>query len=85
MADVRRRADRVDAVFPGLTGHGHAVVEVDGAVVEPGQDVAVEVDHDRSSYDTNLANIGGPGPVVIGRSHGPRPVNTPDGGGVKEA
>ena len=44
MADVRRRADRVDAVFPGLTGHGHAVVEVDGAIVEPGQDVAVEVD-----------------------------------------
>ena len=52
MADVRRRADRVDAVFPGLTGHGHAVVEVDGAVVEPGQDVAVEVDHDRGLYDT---------------------------------
>ena len=43
--DVRRRADQSDAVALRDARHLDAVVEVACAVVEPGEDVAVEVDH----------------------------------------
>src|SRR5438552_446352 len=46
---VRRRTDDLDAVVLRLASHRHAVFDVDGAVVERGQDVAVEVDHRASS------------------------------------
>ena len=60
MADVRRRADRLDPVGGGLAGHRDAVVEVARAVVEARQDVAVEVDH--------LApRFAGPSPFPAGR------------------
>ena len=43
--DVRRRADQPDTVALGDPRHLDAVLEVARAVVEPGKDVAVEVDH----------------------------------------
>src|SRR5207237_9132389 len=44
-ADVRRRAYDLDPVRLRLPRHRDAVLEVDGAVVERGQDVRVQIDH----------------------------------------
>lgn len=43
-ADVRGGADRADAVGLRLTRHRHRVVEVPRAVVQPRQQVAVQID-----------------------------------------
>jgi hypothetical protein len=52
VADVRRRADHVDPVLGGLARERHRILEVGCAVVDPRQDVAVEVDepHGRQPY-----------------------------------
>ena len=47
VTDVRRGADRGDAVARGLARHCEAVGDVQRAVVEPREDVAVQVDHER--------------------------------------
>ena len=44
VADVRCGADGGDAVGFCLLGHRHGVGEIAGAVVEPGEKVAVEID-----------------------------------------
>jgi hypothetical protein len=43
---VRGGAHRLDAVGLCLAGHCHRILQVARAVVEAGQDVAVEVDRD---------------------------------------
>ena len=45
VAYVGRCADGGDAVLLGLTRHRDAVLEALRAVVEPGQDVAMKIDH----------------------------------------
>jgi hypothetical protein len=52
VADVRRRADALDSVACRLTGEIEAVLEVERAVVDPGEDVAVQVDHRDSAQLT---------------------------------
>ena len=49
VADVRRRAHGSDPVALGFARHRDAVSEVERAVVERRQDVAVQVDHRRRS------------------------------------
>ena len=46
--DVRRRAHDLDAIPVGLLGHLDAVCQIRRAVVQPREDVTVQVDH-RSS------------------------------------
>ena len=46
--DVGRRDHHLDPGIRGRARHRHAEVEVDGAVVEAREDVAVEVDHGRT-------------------------------------
>lgn len=48
-ADVRRGDDHVDPVVSGLAGHRDGVRDVARAVVEPGQEMAMEVDHEESA------------------------------------
>jgi hypothetical protein len=43
--NVRSGAHDLDSVPLGLTGHRHAVLEIDGPIVEGVQNVTVEVDH----------------------------------------
>jgi hypothetical protein len=45
VADVRGRTDLRDAVRVGLARHRDAVAKVECAVVDAGEDVAVQVDH----------------------------------------
>ena len=54
-ADMRGRAYDLDPVGLGLAGHRDAVLEIDRAVVECGEDVAVKVDH--GSLLTPRANV----------------------------
>lgn len=49
VSDMRRCAHHRDAVLLGLTRHRHAVVEAERSIVEPRQDVTVEIDHGLSS------------------------------------
>jgi hypothetical protein len=44
-ADMGRCAHHLDPVLLGLAGHCQAVVEAAGAIVEFGEDVAMEIDH----------------------------------------
>ena len=44
-ANVRCRADDLDSVLLSLASHPNAVLQVERSIVEPGQDMAVKVDH----------------------------------------
>ncbi len=51
VTDVRRRADRRDAVGLCLLGHCDRVVEIPGAVVESRQEMAVKIDRNANTVD----------------------------------
>ena len=51
LADVRRRADRRDAVGLCLLGHRDRVVEIPGAVVESREEMAVKINRDANTAD----------------------------------
>src|SRR6266511_3396472 len=57
VTDVRSRADQLDPVVLGLGRHRDAVGQLDGPVVERGQDVAVEVDHRLPGRDYSLESM----------------------------
>jgi len=51
VTDVRRRADRRDAVGLCLLGHRDRVIEIPGTVIESRQEMAVKVDVDANTAD----------------------------------
>ncbi len=51
VTDVRRRADRRDAVGLCMLGHCDRVVEIPGAVVESRQEMAVKIDRNANTVD----------------------------------
>jgi hypothetical protein len=58
-ANMRRRTHGRDPVGLGLAGHRHRVVEITSAVVEAGEDVAVEVDHRLSALHDSATRTSG--------------------------
>ncbi len=63
VADVRRRADRLDPVAGRLPRQAGAVADVERAVVDSGEDVAVQVDHDRGPQSLRSATpVSAPAP-----------------------
>jgi adenosine/AMP kinase len=74
VADVRGRADECHTVTIGLTPHRDAVGEVERAIVDPGEDVAMQVDHITSEGgDVELTVVPIEKPedlnVIVGQAH----------------
>jgi adenosine/AMP kinase len=74
VGDVRRGADQGDAVGVGLPRHRGAVGEIERAIVESGEDVAVEVDHATSEGgEMELTTVAIDKPddlnVIVGQAH----------------
>ena len=67
VADVRRRADQLDPVVHRLARQAQAVGDVERAVVDAGEDVAVQIDHKRSA---SSRAVGAGANALSGRARG---------------